>query len=243
VNAARPPCDIDDVALTLAHDSWAFSNENAAHIAAFWREKRNTHPHYFNGSVHVLQSWSIRDEARRSIVGELMRTDFASFLYWRERTDRRSNGFDFSGAGAVVCDDGALLLVVSGDHTIAPGTLEFPSGMVDDADFDEHGRLNFLRHVGREVSEELSLAPAQIGPPMRYLTVSHCETVQVVSVFRARLASSAVVDNWRRNVAATQSEIADVVAVSDVVDMEAYNVPRHVETAASVILADIRKGR
>jgi hypothetical protein len=63
----------------------------------------------------------------------------------------------------------------------------------------------------------------------------------VVSVFRARFASGAFIENWRRTIATTQSEIGDIVAVSDVRDMKEYDVPRHVETAASLILSDIRK--
>ena len=62
---------------------------------------------------------------------------------------------DFFGGAAVLCPDGALLMAVSGEHTIASGTLEFPSGFVEASDF-EGNRLNFDRHVEREVTEEFA---------------------------------------------------------------------------------------
>ncbi len=233
---------VDAVAVTLTQDPWSFSHQHAADISSHWRRKRTTHPHYFNGTVHVLRSWTVQEVGGRSIFsGDMMRTDFASFLYWKEQARQRSE-FDFSGGGAVVCTDGALLLVVSGEHTIAPGTLEFPSGLVDRGDFLEDGQLNFRRHVEREVCEELALTPGEIGRPVRHLATLDRETVQVVSIFRAGFDGGSFVRRWRENAAAAQKEIGDVVALHDARDMREFEVPPHVEAAASHILAQIGLG-
>jgi hypothetical protein len=75
---------------------------------------------------------------------------------------------DFSGGAAVLCSDGAVLMALTGDHTIAPGTLEFPSGFVDVSNFDGN-KLNFDRHVEREVTEELVITREELDGPKEYL--------------------------------------------------------------------------
>ena len=83
-----------------------------------------------------------------------------------------------------MCSDGALLMAVSGEHVIVPGTLEFPSGFVDVGDF-EGDKLDFDRYVEREVIEEFAMTRAQLGRRKQYLVSAADEIVQVISIFIA----------------------------------------------------------
>src|SRR6202043_1284212 len=98
--------------------------------------------------------------------------------------DRSQKEVDFSGGAALLCPDGGLLMALSGCHAIAPETLEFPSGFVDVADFDD-SKLNFDRHVEREVTEELVITREELGRPRQYVVVATDGIVQGLSIFTA----------------------------------------------------------
>jgi hypothetical protein len=139
---------VNTVAVQLDEAPWHFATQNAEKISAFWQRALKTHPHFYDGQVHVMTCWEIRgaQSGDAAFIGHLCRTNFASFLYWKASATLSRKEVDFSGGAALLCGDGALLMVLTGDHTIAPGTLEFPSGFVDVADFDGNV-LNFDRHV------------------------------------------------------------------------------------------------
>src|ERR1700722_7878973 len=161
-DAYRGVTRVNNVVVQLDEAPWPFATQNSGGISAFWQKKKKEHPHFFDGQVHVMTSWEIRgaQTSAATFVGNLSRTNFASFLYWK-MSNALSQEVDFSGGAAVLCSDGALLMALTGDHTIAPGTLEFPSGFVDVSDFDGN-KLNFDRHVEREVTEELVITREEL---------------------------------------------------------------------------------
>jgi hypothetical protein len=167
----------------------------------------------------------------------MRRTNFASFLYWKESGANSESTCDFSGAAAVCCADGALLMVVTGKHSMVPGTLEFPSGFVDVADFD-HDTLNFDRHVEREVMEEFGVTKAQLGTPKSYLVAAADGVVQVISTFSSAISGSEFTRSWanRKLSVQLQSEIAAVVALYKTSDLSDFSMQPHVRIAAQHLL-------
>ena len=131
-----------------------------------------------------MTSWEIRgaQTGAAAFIGNMCRTNFASFLCWKMSNAHSHNEVDFSGGAVVLCSDGALLMALTGDHTIAPGTLEFPSGFVDVSDFDGN-KLNFDRHVEREVVEELAISREELNGPKKYLVSMADGIVQALSIF------------------------------------------------------------
>jgi hypothetical protein len=127
-------------------------------------------------------------------------------------------------------------MVLSGNHTIAPGTLEFPSGFVDVSDFDNN-RLNFDRHVEREVTEELVITREELGGPSQYLVLATDRTVQVLSIFAIGTYADEFVERWRSRSGALRSEISDVVAVYRSSDLEGFSVHVHVKAAVPYLLS------
>lgn len=228
---------VNDVAVQLDDAPWPFATQNRENIAAFWRAKQESHPHFYDGPVHIMTSWEIRDDqtGAAAFVGNLRRTNFASFLYWKACNANAQKEVDFSGGAALLCTDGALLMAVSGAHAIVPGALEFPSGFVDVADFDNH-KLNFDRHVEREVIEEFVVTRAQLGEKKQYLVSKADGYVQVISTFVIGAGGNEFTQGWRSRTGALRSEIADVVAIYRSSDLAGFSIQAHVKAAVSYLL-------
>jgi hypothetical protein len=189
---------VNKIVVRLNAAPWPFAIRHKESIRAFWREQQRCHPHFYDGQVHVMIAWEIHNAKTPSatFVGSVCRTNFASFLYWKSSAIPAKGEFDFSGGAAVICRDGALLMVVAGDHTIVPGTLEFPSGFVDVSDFDD-SELNFDRHVEREATEEFVVNSHELGRPRQYIVVGANAIVQVLSTFVIDANGKEFVETWR----------------------------------------------
>jgi hypothetical protein len=241
MDVARQSCGVtrvNNVIVQLDQEPWAFAMQNRKEICGFWHERKKSHPHFYNGQVHVMTSWSVRDGETGSatFIGKLARTDFASFLYWKHSDTNSQKEVDFSGGAALVCRDRALVMVQSGSHTIAPGTLEFPSGFIDVSDFEDD-KLNFNRHVEREAAEELVITREQLGEPRQYLVAAANRIVQVLSVFMIELAGDEFTEKWRERSGSLRSEVSDVVAIYRLNELAGFPVQPHVKAAVAHLLA------
>jgi hypothetical protein len=228
---------VKDVIVRLEQEPWQFALQNRTKICAFWHERKRSQPHLYNGQVHVMTSWGIVDDGTGSatFVGRLVRVNFASFLYWKHLGAESRQGFDFSGGAAIVCRDHALLMVVSGAHTIRPGILEFPSGFVDVSDFEDD-ILNFNRHVEREAVEELAITSEQMGKPKQYLLSAADGVVQVLAIFGIESTGDEFTKNWRLRSRNLRSEIGDVVAIYPSDELPSFSMQAHVQIAVAYLL-------
>jgi hypothetical protein len=228
---------VNNVTVQLDGAPWSFATQNGENISGFWRKEKKSHPHFYDGQVHVMTSWEIHgaQTSTAAFIGNLCRTNFASFLYWKSSNGHSQREVDFSGGAALLCRDGALLMVLTGDHTIAPRTLEFASGFVDVSDF-EGIKLNFDRHVEREVTEELLITREELGRPKQYLVSAADGVVQVLSIFVVDTNGSQFTERWRGRTAALRSEISDVVAIYRSSDLAEFSIPAHVKAAVRYLL-------
>jgi hypothetical protein len=228
---------VSKVAVHLDGTPWLFATQNKEKISAFWQKEHKSHPHFYDGQVHVMTYWEIRDAqtSAAAFVGNLCRTNFASFLYWKVSDGRPQKEVDFSGGAALLCRDGALLMALAGDHTIVPGTLEFPSGFVDVSDFEDN-ELNFDRHVEREVIEELVITREELSTPKQYLVSAADGVVQVLSIFIVDTNGGEFTERWRSRTAALRSEISDVVAIYHSSELVGFSIQAHVKAAVWYLL-------
>jgi hypothetical protein len=238
--ASKASCGVtlvNKVAVSLDGAPWLFALQNREKISAFWQNEQKSHPHFYDGQVHVMTSWEIRgaQTSAAAFVGSLCRTNFASFLYWKTSDANSQKEVDFSGGAALLCRDGALLMVLTGDHTIAPGTLEFPSGFVDVSDFEDN-KLDFDRHVEREVTEELAIKREDLSRPKQYLVSAADRVVQVLSIFILDANGGEFTEKWRGRTPALRSEISDVVAIYRSSDVASFAVQAHVKAAVWYLL-------
>ncbi len=229
---------VNNVVVQLRDAPWPFAMQNREKISAFWQEKIKSQPHFYDGQVHIMTSWEIRgaETGEAFFFGDLCRANFASFLYWKTFGERIRKEVDFSGGAVLLCPDGALLMAVTGCHTIAPGMLEFPSGFVEVSDFEDN-TLNFDRHVEREATEELAMTREELGGPSQYLVSAADGIVQVFSIFTVDTNGNEFVERWRSRTAALRSEISDIVAIYRPSDLAGFSIQTHVKAAVPYLLS------
>ena len=229
---------VKNIVVQLDEAPWPFATQNSGKISSFWQEKKRKHPHFFDGQVHVMISWEIRgaQTSGAAFIGNMCRTNFASFLYWKMSHAHSNNEVDFSGGAVVLCSDGALLMALTGDHTTAPGTLEFPSGFVDVSDFDGN-KLNFDRHVEREVVEELVISKEELDGPKKYLVSMADGIVQALSIFTVDTNGDEFAERWRRRAGPLRSEISDVIPIYRSSELAGFSMQAHVKAALAYLLS------
>ena len=233
---------VKNIVVQLDERPWPFATQNNKKISSFWQEQQRRHPHFFDGQVHVMTSWEIRDaqNSAAALLGNMCRTNFASFLYWKmsnaDLHNHIRNEVDFSGGAVVLCPDGALLMALTGDDTIAPATLEFPSGFVEVSDFDG-SMLNFDRHVEREVLEELLISREKLDGPKKYLVSIANGTVQALSIFTVDTNGDEFAERWRRRAGPLRSEISDVIPIYRSSELTGFSMQAHVKAALAYLLS------
>ena len=127
-------------------------------------------------------------------------------------------------------------MVLTGDHTMAPGILEFPSGFVEVSDFEDN-KLNFDRHVEREVTEELVINKEELGRPKQYLVSAADGIVQVLSIFIVDTNGDEFAERWRGRTEALRSEISDVIVIYRSSDLAGFSIQTHVKAAVRYLLS------
>lgn len=152
-------CRLKRCELTVVEGGWPYAMTHRAAIAAHWQRRLAENPRMFNGSIHVLCRHGVRDGV---LQGAYARTDFSSYLYWRE------NGFN----DAPTCDgfasvllrgrNGLYLVARAAAHTLNAGYDVPPGGMIDERDVDRAGRIDVVRYALRELFEETGLGAAEV---------------------------------------------------------------------------------
>lgn len=145
---------VASVELHVVDGRWEFAARHALDIDLHWQRRTAENPKFFNGVVHVLVSYSVSDAGVFS--GSFVRTDFKSFLYWRETGSADRTAMDAFGS-ALILSEGRVLLGrqrsgnLNGDLSYPPG------GFIDVRDIAPDGTIDLDGSVLREISEETGL--------------------------------------------------------------------------------------
>src|SRR5690348_13418591 len=92
--------------LALSAEPWRYAERHRDAIAAYWQRVSAERPKLFDGCVHVLTSYALRNA---TLSGTFARTDFKSFLYWREH-GTEAPAIDAFGSSLIRSSDGGVLL-------------------------------------------------------------------------------------------------------------------------------------
>ena len=106
---------------------------------------------------------------------------------------------------------------------------------MDVSDFEDN-KLNFDRHVEREVTEELVIKREELSRPKQYLVSAADGVVQVLSIFIVDTNGGEFTERWRGRTAALRSEISDVVAIYRSSDVAGFSIQAHVKAAVWYLL-------
>lgn len=160
----RAVVPIDKIELTESKSIWRLAIDRAEEIEAYWRVRTTAQPTLFNGGVLLLDNRLIRDKSFR---GEFFKTDYKSFLWWREHDRPDRNAFDFLGAAALHSCENSPMLGCMSRHTSSPGMIYMPSGSPHLADVVD-AKLDIDRSLLRETAEEtgIRIDPDNLEPPL-----------------------------------------------------------------------------
>lgn len=205
--------EVDGVSLRVGPQPWPYAMENRSSIEDLWTRRASANPHFFNGVVHVVRRASV---VGRRFVAELARTDFASYLHWRESGYAGASDRGIVGVAALVSSDGQLILASQAPGRLNSGRLTFIGGIVDQRDCAADGRIDIDAQIRRELAEETALGAGDFRREPGYVIVNAGPIIVVAVRLRASLSAAALAARIRRGLASeTDGELADVVVLDD----------------------------
>ena len=138
----------DNCHLSVERSPWEFAVHNKKRIAAHWQRRVSENPRMFNGTVHVLVAGSVLN---RTFVGKYARTDFASYLCWRESGFSDPCSCDCFATVLLLGRQGRLLAAKAAPHTLNAGYYVAPGGIIDERDVDIDQNIDLASYAMREV--------------------------------------------------------------------------------------------
>lgn len=142
-----------EVMLRLGDGPLAFEHANRSAIDAYWEKVTAQMPRLWNGPAFLFED--VRLEGGR-LIGTARRTDFATFLYWRDN-GRPRDVIHITGTSLPVLADGSLFGVRMAAHTANGGEVYFPAGSLEDGDL-VGGAFDLTASIARELAEETGFA-------------------------------------------------------------------------------------
>ncbi|MAI45315.1 MAG: NUDIX hydrolase [Hyphomicrobiaceae bacterium TMED74] len=151
---------VSDLVLQHSREGWPFADENRDLIRSQWSNAIRSNPRIFNGTIFPLLDHDVRDGV---FFGDYAKSDFASYLYWRE------NGFcdppTCDGFASVLLRsrEGRYLFATAAQYTLNAGLLVPPGGMIDERDFADDGCIDAWQYGLRELREETGLSSNDVS--------------------------------------------------------------------------------
>lgn len=169
---------------------WTWAEARGGEIEAHWTRRRETHPNFFNGPVHLLTSFTLSPDGTFS--GRFLRTEFKSFLYWRERGFEDGTVMDAFGSALIFSADGRLLFGQQRSGNLNGGLFYPPSGFIDVRDIGPDGVIDIEASVAREIGEEVGLDANALGRRRGYVLTFDGPVLSIGVSFDARMSESAL---------------------------------------------------
>lgn len=226
-----------DVRLRVSRAAWQFATERADEIDAHWGVRRAQSPSMFNGVIHLLHAGRY---AAGVLEGDLLRTDFKSYLLWRDTGFPASGVRDAFGSALIRSREGHVVLGRQRAGNINSGFAYLPGGFIDEKDVRADGTIDIAGSVLRELGEEtgLSLADVRVAPGF---IVTRCGPLlslarELVSPLTADELRARILDYIAMDAG---SELVDAVIVRDAADVASANVHDY----ARLLLGELFAGR
>lgn len=148
---------IESLDLHLRKGSWAFADAERLKIDEHWRKLADANPKIWNGDVLICTKVALRE---RVLVGDFLKTDYASFVAWRDWGWPDKTVCNCFGSAAVVSADKAVLYGRMAGHTLNAGKVYPPGGSLEMRDVTPEGRVDVMGSITRELEEETGLKAA-----------------------------------------------------------------------------------
>jgi 8-oxo-dGTP pyrophosphatase MutT (NUDIX family) len=188
--SAETPCvRLATCAFRVADWAWPLVLENADDIARDWQHRQAQTPEFFNGAVYLMRDHSIDGDV---LNDTFFKTDFATFLYWRERawppTQTVREAF---GASIIRSAEGHVLLGRQAPGQLNSGRVYPPSGVIDDSDVRD-GMIDLDANICRELCEETGLDAGSVLRQPGYIAALLGLKIAIGVEWRSELPAAAL---------------------------------------------------
>jgi len=144
--------------LKVALQRWNYAADKAADIERHWQERLAERPQMFNGVVHLLVAGRCD---RGGFSGELLATDFKSYLHWRDAGFPAAGVRDAFGSALIRSAEGHVILGRQRAGNINAGLAYLPGGFIDARDVTSAGTIDIAASILRELHEETGQSPSE----------------------------------------------------------------------------------
>jgi len=220
--------------LSVDPQPWPFAERCRAEIAGHWQRAAAERPKLFDGTVYILQEHALQEE---TFKGRFVRSDFKSFLYWRETGYPDTSVRDGFGSAVIRSAEGHVMLGCQTSGNVNAGLAYPPGGFIDARDVSA-GTIDIDASVTRELAEETGLAAAELARVPGYLLTRAGPLVSIGIEWRSTLPGEALRARILSHVA-TQSvpELADIVMVRSADEIDDDMMPRYVRALLRLLLS------
>jgi len=211
-------------ALAVGAERWPYAERHSTEIAEHWQRTRAAHPKMFDGAIFMLRGWSLRDG---TFTGNFLRTDFKSYLYWREGGCADASVRDGFGCAVIRSREGHVLLGRQVSGNLNAGLAYPPGGFIDARDVHQ-GNVDIEASIARELGEETGLKPADLARVPGYVLTATGPLVSIAIEWRSTLAAEAlracILAHVKRQPA---PELDDVVIACSADEIDERTMPPH----------------
>ena len=236
---SRPPNSnvlwIKRCALHVGDGDWLYARANATAIERHWQAARRDNPGYFNGVIHLIDEMTVANEC---LSARLLRTDFKSYLYWRDHGFEEAAVLDGFGSALIRSAGGDIMLGRQRPGNINAGLTYLPGGFIDARDAAPDGTIDLAASVWRELAEETGLGPDDLVAGNGFYLTCDGAQVSLALPVTARLSTCDLKDKIDRHLAADQDpELAGIVAVRDFSDIDGLAMAPYARVLVSHLLS------
>jgi 8-oxo-dGTP pyrophosphatase MutT (NUDIX family) len=211
------PVPISSFDLRLHSGSWSFAEAEKLRITEHWRKLADANPRIWNGDVLICAGTQVADTV---LTGRFIKTDYASFVAWRDWGWPDKSVSNVFGSAIVLSSDNALLYGRMAGHTLNAGKIYPPGGSLEMKDVSADGRVDVMGSLVRELAEETGLRAADADRG-ELLAVFDGPRLSVAQVFRFAESADMLAEQVRRYLRnGHEDELSDIeiVRVSSQID-------------------------
>jgi len=230
------PIPIRSLDLRLVPGNWAFAEAEKTRIKEHWRELAEENPRIWNGDVLICSGTRLENKV---LSGQFIKTDYASFVAWRDWGWPDKTVSNCFGSAAVLSSDGALLYGRMGSHTLNPGKLYPPGGSLEMRDVRPDGQVDVIGSLTRELEEETGLKAAD-AKKGELLAIFEGPRLSVAQVFHFAERADALADQVRRYLpSAHEEELSDIEIVGSTSQIDS-TIPAYAIALAQYLVGEPR---
>lgn len=224
---------ISSVDLNLVAGEWPFAVARREEIERHWADAVARNPALWNGRILIARNPSITECI---LHAEMLETDFASFLAWRDWDFPDTSAYNIFGSALVLSRQGAVILGRMAEHTASPGVVDMPGGSLDLSDLRENGVVDLFGSAARELEEETGLLMEE-GQEGDSFGVFDGQLISVNRVVRYELNTEALVARIKERLAGRPDcEFDEIIAVTEIAALDVMRVKSYALQSVAQIL-------